>query len=305
MQDIGPPPSHVNQTSKTVSPSAGNGEGTLPATNIAITPSCPQQADAASNIKAIGDLASGVASLMWPLVALTLFIVFRRQVVRLISRVRRGKIGPAEFELEAVVEELGDKITEAKVEAEEPSGSAPPSELHDAPAKTFELPRDKHRVVKAEGSADLSLDDLSLDDLLAAAEDSENSSQLFSEVQTVLKYSPKAALVLLASSIEAKVRQVVKTTVGRDAVSASIRRNLKCLEDNNVISRELTDAAGLFWKTRNVVLHAQGYVSKSTVREAIRGGFDVLLLLTKIQGKALERFAEKYPNPPPPEAQIP
>jgi len=42
----------------------------------------------------------------WPLAAIVIAIVFRGQIRELLSRLKKGKMGPAEFEFEEVVKEL-------------------------------------------------------------------------------------------------------------------------------------------------------------------------------------------------------
>lgn len=45
-------------------------------------------------------------ALAWPVVLFSLALLFRRQVVELIRNIKKGKIGPAEFEFESAIKEL-------------------------------------------------------------------------------------------------------------------------------------------------------------------------------------------------------
>lgn len=61
-------------------------------------------------------IASLSASWAWPIVALAVVVLFRDEFAALIRRVRRGKIGAAEFELEAVSEQIAQQL-ETRVES--------------------------------------------------------------------------------------------------------------------------------------------------------------------------------------------
>jgi len=47
----------------------------------------------------------------WPTAAITIALIFRRQLRDLLSRIRKGKVGPAEFEFEQEVQELSASAT--------------------------------------------------------------------------------------------------------------------------------------------------------------------------------------------------
>lgn len=51
-------------------------------------------------------IAEIVKASAWPLAAVTLALIFRRQVQDLLTRVKKGKVGPAEFEFEQAVRAL-------------------------------------------------------------------------------------------------------------------------------------------------------------------------------------------------------
>ncbi|PZN71654.1 MAG: hypothetical protein DM484_25895 [Candidatus Methylumidiphilus alinenensis] len=50
-----------------------------------------------------------IKSLAWPLVAITGICVFRNEIKRLISKIKKGKIGTSEFEFEKELEVLSEK----------------------------------------------------------------------------------------------------------------------------------------------------------------------------------------------------
>ena len=51
-----------------------------------------------------------VRSLAWPVAALVVAILFRTELRALLHRVRKGKVGPAEFEFEATIAALRDRV---------------------------------------------------------------------------------------------------------------------------------------------------------------------------------------------------
>lgn len=63
-----------------------------------------------------------VKATAWPLASLSIALIFRRQLRYLLGRVRKGKVGPAEFEFEQEVNDLAAKIPSGDVEG----GAVPP-----------------------------------------------------------------------------------------------------------------------------------------------------------------------------------
>lgn len=51
-------------------------------------------------------IAELVKAAAWPLAAIVIALIFRQQLRALLSRIRKGKVGPAEFEFEQEVKEL-------------------------------------------------------------------------------------------------------------------------------------------------------------------------------------------------------
>lgn len=54
-------------------------------------------------------IAELVKAAAWPLAAITISLIFRDQLRALLSRIRKGKVGPAEFEFEQEVKELTEQ----------------------------------------------------------------------------------------------------------------------------------------------------------------------------------------------------
>lgn len=60
----------------------------------------------------------------WPVAAIVIAFLFRRQIRDLLTRIKKGKIGPAEFEFEQDVRELAEDLTAAV-----PIEPVPPAEV--------------------------------------------------------------------------------------------------------------------------------------------------------------------------------
>lgn len=55
-------------------------------------------------------IAAIVKALAWPVAAVVIAVIFRSQIGALLARIRKGKIGPAEFEFEQEVQALAEQI---------------------------------------------------------------------------------------------------------------------------------------------------------------------------------------------------
>lgn len=55
-------------------------------------------------------IAALVKALAWPVAAIVIAAIFHRQISALLSRIRKGKFGPAEFEFEQEVQELVELV---------------------------------------------------------------------------------------------------------------------------------------------------------------------------------------------------
>jgi hypothetical protein len=63
-------------------------------------------------------IAALVKALAWPVAAIVIAMIFHRQISALLSRIRKGKIGPAEFEFEQEVQELAEQ-TSAQLQSQQ------------------------------------------------------------------------------------------------------------------------------------------------------------------------------------------
>lgn len=61
-----------------------------------------------------------VKAVSWPIAALVIALVFRGELRSLMKRVRKGKIGPAEFEFEAVIAKLKERVGTKQIQPTSP-----------------------------------------------------------------------------------------------------------------------------------------------------------------------------------------
>jgi len=69
-------------------------------------------------------IAAIVKALAWPVAAIVIAVLFRKQLRALLERIRKGKIGPAEFDFEQEVKEL---VEQAPAPLQLPTPAATPT----------------------------------------------------------------------------------------------------------------------------------------------------------------------------------
>jgi uncharacterized protein YutE (UPF0331/DUF86 family) len=57
----------------------------------------------------------------------------------------------------------------------------------------------------------------------------------------------------------------------------------KFLEEGGIISEELRDAIGLFWKSRNLVVHSHQPLPEDTTRRTVEAGINIVQALRNIE----------------------
>lgn len=100
--------------------------------------------DSATQFKLINELVVAIAQILWPIVALIIALVFRRDIAALLRRVRKGKLFGQEMELDPVVTEFRKAVQEAQGEIPESSVGQEQFEK-----ETKELDRDEREVLEA------------------------------------------------------------------------------------------------------------------------------------------------------------
>jgi hypothetical protein len=91
----------------------------------------------------ISDLIRALASLMWPVIALVIVILLRKEFPLLVQRLRRASIGGQSIELDPQIRELEKRVEAAKEE----QSTLPASSPIDA-ARSVNLARDQERLLE-------------------------------------------------------------------------------------------------------------------------------------------------------------
>ncbi len=78
----------------------------------------------------VANLIHAVAALAWPIVVIVALLLFRSEFQALLGRVKRGKAGPIEFELEDQLSELGERTEEARASLPTPPEPEEAAEEH-------------------------------------------------------------------------------------------------------------------------------------------------------------------------------
>lgn len=204
----------------------------------------PSWDEGANALRAVADL---VRALQWPLVALIITSVFRADIRKLLSRVRKGSLFGAEVELERALDEL-----------EEGTEAQPGPEPAPSPA----------------GASDAA------DDALAQGRMSSTLSRE-REILSTAAISPRAALMLLSSDIEALLRRATAVPDDDDAIPTRLQNRMSVtqlardLMGDGEISEQTNENIENLWRVRNLVVH-EGQGDEDDVLRAIDSGLVLL-----------------------------
>jgi len=70
-------------------------------------------------------IAELTGSLAWPLVVISVVLLFQAKIKKLVDRIKKGKFGPAEFEFEEALKELQHETAELPPPPASPAGTRP------------------------------------------------------------------------------------------------------------------------------------------------------------------------------------
>ena len=197
-----------------------------------------------STAKELADLISAFATLMWPVVVLSIVGWFRPEIRAILSRIRKGKFLGQEIELDEL---------QAKTEAAEATSS---------------------RIVAATGSA--------VGTGSATAEGA-GVEVVLDEIDEVLREasrSPRLGLMLLSAKIERASRELAAAS-GLDVIGGThppLIAVVRALLRAEKLSIEDGDALLLFYQVRNRIVHGHE-ADDDEVARAIDSGTRLLRLL--------------------------
>jgi hypothetical protein len=207
-----------------------------------------------TSAKDVADLISATASLLWPIIAITVITWFRPELRALLARIKKGKFLGQEIELD----ELQASTEAAVAKAEETAAESSPPLNGTAEGTGSTEPQSGH------------------------AEEQDETDAAQKEIEEVFREaakSPRIGLMLLSSKIERAARNMAEA-IG----SKSPRRGatLKMLIGELVEAGQLTlqdaNALALFSQTRNQIVHG-GNADDTEVARAIDSGTRLLRLL--------------------------
>lgn len=215
----------------------------------------PTWSEGSELVRATADLLRAV---QWPLVTLIIASIFRDDIQKLLARVRRGSLFGAEVELERALDllEEGADQTEELLEIPEPQPAWPGMAAEE---RRFEDERDAARI--------------------------ETELAQERDILRTASVSPRAALMLLSSEIEATLRRLAQ----EDEVEERMPRDTRFLTVGQ-ITRDLTTAGAInermeenienLWKVRGLVVH-EGQGEDDDVLRAIDSGLTILRTLNR------------------------
>ena len=201
-------------------------------------------------------IASLVRALQWPLVILIVCWFFSAEVKQLIPRIKKGKLGPAEIELESLNRGLEAVVDQAVEDLHE----SPP----EPPKPSIEPERAPGRDTETAPDSGLSRAEQENMDLYSRVRDSiwVKSERQRRHINDIWEVSPQMAVLTLAIEIEATVNELVELYVPLSDVptgfrSLPLRRKSELLERKKVVQPSFTTSLTAFWRVRNVVAHSR------------------------------------------------
>jgi hypothetical protein len=195
-------------------------------------------------VKDFADLVSALASLAWPLVALTIVIWFRPEIRTVLVRLRRGKVLGTEFELDQL--QAKTEVAEAKIPI-----------ISGVLSGTLGEAR-----LEATGTVGT-----------AAAED---------EIEEVLREasrSPRLGLMLLSAKMERAARErAEEARLNMQSAPVALRNLIHSLVQAKQLPEEAGEALNLFNQVRNRIIHGHD-ADDDEIARAIDSGTRLLRLL--------------------------
>ena len=213
------------------------------------------------------ELIKAFSSLLWPVVVLVLILAFKNDLRALLAnrKLKRGKLFGQEFELEEELNRL-DQATKQLAETPPPppeeEGPPTPALPGGGPPPQPEPPSVARQILAEAGS------------------------------------SPKAALMLLASEIEAELRRVLESRSADPGPRSTFRDSVRFLEQQEDFPQELLGLMLKFRDVRNRIIH--GYeADPDDVLRAIDVGLRILSAIRRLRGVPPEREpVEERPTSP-------
>jgi hypothetical protein len=200
--------------------------------------------------KDLANLISATASLLWPIIAITVITWFRPELRALLARIGKGKILGQEFELDQML----DNTNEAVVEAENISAATGTAKGTSSVTAQAAPPEDKIKIDATQN-----------------------------EIEEVLREaarSPRIGLMLLSSKLDRAARDLA-IAIGLDVSrrsGAPLNILVRELAQAERITLQDANALRLFNQVRNQIVHGHD-ADDNEVARAIDSGTRLLRLL--------------------------
>lgn len=185
-------------------------------------------------------LIQAIAALLWPIFAFTALFIFRKQLIDLLARLKKGKLFGQEIELSESLEKLQQAAQSVQVEV-------------------AALPQ-------------LGLSQKTEDEVI---QEQDITQRIISQAAT----SPKAALISLAVELECMAREVLATAGhlrGKGAVS--IKQAILEIHQIYGLAAHVPSSLHHFWDIRNRIIH-KGEGTDGDILSAIDSGLVILRAL--------------------------
>lgn len=184
----------------------------------------------------VADVLTGIAAILWPIVIALIVIMFRREIISLARRIRRGSAFGAEAEFEQELDALHQEAKKAK----EDSVAVP-----EAYAK--------------EGSI--------IEDLEDSKSDKASVDEIHQSVLAEASRSPRLGLMLLSAEIDRKARKIALSTGYHQ--QTSLKEQLRLWDSQ--LPQHASAAYRLFSHIRNRIVHGRN-AEEAEIFSAIDSG---------------------------------
>lgn len=188
-------------------------------------------------MKDFAELISALASLLWPIFAFVALVTFKKEVGRLIDRLRKGKLLGQEIELGESLNKLEKSATAVAEEV----AALPPATTEESTPKPAET-----------------------EDLIAG-------------ILREAARNPRAALLLLASELEREARQLLASVghlKERSIVPLAMAVDVLQKQFGG-LPGHIPSSLKLFWEVRNRIVHG-GQAENEEILRAVDSGITIL-----------------------------
>jgi hypothetical protein len=233
----------------------------------------------------IQDVLNGIASVLWPIVALLAIALFRPEIRSALRRIRELNIFGNSVKFE-------DELTELQTDSEKLAASPIQPEPPEVPdAATIAL--------AASGAVEAQFTGHAVGVVIPptpSSVDSDVDAQVH-EVLAVSATSPTAALMQLSAQLERLVRRIIAQTghLGEVRNPGSMRELTDILERAVALPAGSLDALRAFTRVRNEIVHGTTAATDAEVLRAIDSG---IVLLRSLHAVPLELNVVEYPGVP-------